>query len=297
MVIFLENGTQIRGDLLISAVLRSDLSPIPGTLEAEVKSGDDDFDAYLQQGKTLTVGADSYYIVKSERASARVSQGIREQAGYRLTALLDACKEVAYVRSRAIITENAALSAIYRAAGAKLRAVDADFPVPRFTCPVGDTPSFHIARILQEEGGVVRWKAGRLQFLRLSSLLQQKPTRSFSDAATENMETGFVAHHEIPWFVSLDEAGAFVLGNQTKPRPVLYSPFKNAQRLRNMTRCLILRKRAKTLLDTGICAGDVVAFSGQQKMVVMTAAHVWKTDNGGGATQTYSRLWLGELEQ
>lgn len=299
MILFLSNGRQIRGDLIDQAILRSDLSPIPVTLEADIRAGDDDFEARLQEGQLLkTVSGDEFYIIKSERTASRASLGDKELAGFRITALLNCCLSVAYVRSRAIIKENATLSAIYRAAGASVPSIQSDFPVPRFYCPIGQTPTFHIARVLQEEGGVVRWKNSKLQFIRLQGILDGKVVRTLPETAALDVNTGFLERHEVPWFFSLDEAGGVVFGNRDKPRSVQFSPFKNVQRLRNMTRCLIHRKTAKILYDINICAGDVIAFTGGTKYAVITAAHVFKSGStDGGATEAFTRLWLGEVEQ
>lgn len=299
MILFLNNGKQIRGDLISSAVLRSGLSPIPTTLEAEIRAGDEDFESRLQQGCILkTVSGDDYYIVKSERVASRQVVGENEVAGYRVTALLNSCLSVAYVRSRAVIKENATLSAIYRACGATIPPIENDFPVPRFCCLVGQTPSFHIARLLQEEGGVVRWKNSRLQFIRLQGILSGRVVRTLPETACKDVQTGFLEHHEVPWFYSLNEGGNFLFGNREKPRAALFSPFKNAQRLRNLTRCLIHRKTAKILFDSNICAGDVVAFSGGMKYAVITAAHVFESGTmDGGQNQAFTSLWLGEVEE
>lgn len=298
MILLLANGNQIRGDLIKSATLRTDLAPIPMTLEAEIRSGDDGLDKMLAQGQLLSLSSgDALRIVKSVRVADRASQGTREMGGFRITALLDACQGAAYVRSRAIIKENEALSVIYRAAGATVKAVDADFPVPRFYCPVGETPTFHIARVLQEEGGVVRWKAGKLQFMRLPDLFKQAATMTLPDNASDDVESGFMERHEIPWFLSLDAAGAVVYGNRDKPRAARFIPFKDAQRLRNMTRCLVQRKIVRINFNTSVNAGDLFAFTGGLKLAVITAAHAFGTGtDSGGSSDTYSRLWLGAVE-
>lgn len=299
MILFFADGKQIRGDLIKSAVLRSDLAPIPMTLEADIRAGDDDMDKRLAEGQLLSIGSgDALRIVKSVRVAERAVQGTREMAAYRITALLDACQGAAYVRSRAIIKESAALSAIYRAAGATIKAVDADFPVPRFCCPVGETPTFHIARILQEEGGVVRWKSGKLQFVRLPDLFKQAPVLTLPDNASDDVASGFMERHGVPWFFSLDAAGAAVFGNRDKPRAARFSPFKDAQRLRNLTRCLVHRKTSRINFSGQIAAGDLIAFAGGAKLAVITAAHVFESGtDDGGASNTYTRLWLGALEE
>lgn len=299
MILFLGDGSQLRGDLIKSAVLRSDLAPVPITLEADIRAGDESLDKALAVGQLLSISSgDALRIVKSVRVTGRAAQGTREMAAYRITALLDCCQSLAYVRSRAIIKEGAALSVIYRAAGATIKAVDADFPVPRFYCLVGQTPTFQIARVLQEEGGAVRWKGGKLQFLRLPDLFKQDALRTLPDNASDEVDSGFMERHQVPWFFSVAADGAMLLGNRDKPRVARFAPLSNAQRLRNMTRCLVHRKTLRVNYDGRIGAGDLIAFAGGARLTVITAAHVFSSGtDDGGAGDTYSRLWLGALEQ
>jgi hypothetical protein len=250
----------------------------------------------LAEGKIITAGSDDLHIVKSNRSIERAAQGGREVSTVRLTALLDACHSIAFVRRRALIKERVPLSAIYRAAGATIKAVDADFPVPRFCCPVGETPSYLISRLLQEEGGVVRWKSGRLKFFRLDDLFAQKASANLPNNATEEVDSGFLERHEVPWFFSLQDDGRFAFGNQSKPRSVRFSPFKNAQQLRRMSRCLVQRKIAKIAFSGHLAAGDLIPFVDGVPLVVITAAHVFESGTDGGSSNQYSRLWLGSLE-
>ena len=102
----------------------------------------------------------------------------------------------------------------------------------------------------------------------------------------------------MPWFFSLDAAGAAVFGNRDKPRAARFSPFKDAQRLRNLTRCLVHRKTSRINFSGQIVAGDLIAFAGGAKLAVITAAHVFESGtDDGGASNTYTRLWLGALEE
>jgi len=297
MILFLADGNQIRGDLIASARLRSDLAPIPMSLELDIRAGDESIERQLAQDQLLSTAAgDKFRIVKSAKVQSKDVQGERLMAVMRVTALLDACHGIAFVRSRAIIKEQASLAVIYRAGGATVKTIDADFPVPRFYCPVGDTPTFQIARVLQEEGGVVRWKDGRLGFVRLPDLFKQQPVSTVAHNAADDVESGFLERHEVPWFFSLDDAAGFVFGNRDKPRTVQFAPFQNEQRLRNMSRCLIRRKVVKVPLNMKAGAGELVEFADGAKLVVMTAAHVWENTGDTGAGQNYTRLWLGELE-
>lgn len=299
MILLLEDGKQLRGDFVLSAVLRSDLTPVPCTLEAEIRAGDEYTEKFLRQGKRLsTAHGDDFTIIKSEKLIGRTAQGEREMTGFRVTALLTSCLPVAFVRDRAIIKENAGLSAIYRSAGATIRGIEGDFPVARFYCPIGETPTFHIAKVLQEEGGVVRWKAKKLKFFTLKDMMQQKPCLTFQAKGIDRIETGFLERHSVPWFLSLNESGEFVFGNREKARKTSFSPFKNAQKLRNMTRCLVRRMTVRVDYDIRLCAGDIVQTQDGEKLAVMTAAHVFKSGFDNGATQdAYTRLWLGQVEE
>lgn len=297
MILLLSNGKQIRGDLIKSAVLRSDLVPIPLTLEANIRV-DESLLPLLAEGQSISLASgDRLRIIKSVRESGRAVEGIRELAGIHLVALLEACHEVAFVRNRAIIKENARLSEVYRAAGASLKAIEADFSVPRFCCPAGETPTFHIARALQEEGGVVRWKSGRMHFVRLPDLFTQKPAFNLPDNASDHQDSGFLERHEVPSFFSTDDSGALVFGNRERSRVARYIPFKNAQQLRNMTRCLVHRKVSKINYAGQLGAGDLINVAGGDPLCVITAAHVFETGtDSGGVSNTYTRLWLGSLE-
>lgn len=298
MILLLADGSQIRGDLIVSATLRSDLAPVPMTLEADIRVGDDSIESQLAQGQIIMVGSgDKFRILKSERARSGDVQGPSLLSVMRITAILDACHTVAYVRGRAIIREQAALSEIYRAAGATIRPIESDFAVPRFCCPVGDTPSFHIARVLQEEGGVVRWRDGRLGFLRLADLLQQEPVVTLPHSVASETDSGFIERHEIPWYFSTDADAGFIFGNRDKPRAARFAPFMDSRRLRNMSSCLLRVKAVKVPLDMRIGAGELVAFADGTQLAVITAAHVWEgSASSGGAGRNYTRLWLGEVE-
>ncbi|WP_143056986.1 hypothetical protein [Nitrosomonas marina] len=298
MILYLNNGNQIRGDLIKSAVVRSDMSPIPVTLEAEIRI-DEDMADRLAEGEIITLGGqgDELRIIKSTKVLNRVSQGRREMDAIQITALLNACHTVSFVRGRAIIKENVSLSSLYRAAGASIKSVDGDFPVPRFYCLVGDTPSFHINRVLQEEGGIVRWKDGRLAFFRLADLFSQDPSMDLPDNASDDIDSGFIERHEIPWFYSLKDDASFVFGNRQDARSVRYAPFKNVQRLRNMSTCLVQRKTSKINLAAGIVAGDLVNIVGADPLCVITAAHAFFSGTDGSGSDQYTKLWLGDLQE
>ncbi|GAB4059180.1 hypothetical protein [Uliginosibacterium sediminicola] len=298
MILTLEGGGQIPGDLIESAVLRSDLAPVPVTLEAVIRTtGTDDLSSMLAEGRTVTTGlGDVMHIAKTvPTISAVAAQGDTPVSAVQITAMLDDCKRVSYRRDRALIKERATLGAIYRAAGAKVN-VDGDFAVPRFSCLVGGTPSFHIAQVLQEEGGVVRWKKGRLQFFRLVDLFKQSSVMALPNIDAQDVKSEFLERHEVPWFFSLDESGSLIYGARETARSVRFSPFTNALRLRNMSDPLLVRKVVpRAAFSSHVCAGDVIDFVGGVPLAVITAAHVFKSGSDGHGRELYSRFWLGGL--
>jgi len=295
MQITTANGKQLRGDIIKSAVLRYDMSAVPATLEAEIRV-DDDLRRQLTEGNTVTTNNDVFRIVKQSGGSGRSAQGQHDLSAIQITALLDACHPVTFVRQRAIIKENSSLSEIYRAAGATLSAVDGDFKVDRFNCMIGGTPSFHIAKLLQEEGGEVCWKNGKLKFVRKTDFFKQKPVMSLPDNASENIASGFLERHEIPSFYSISPAGEMIYGNREKARSAQFAPGRNEQQLVNMSRCLVRRKISKINYNDQLFAGDLIEFIGAKPLVIVTAAHAFFSGTDGSGSNQYTKLWLYELQ-
>lgn len=292
------NGTELRGDLIQSAVLRSDAVPVPLSLEAEIRI-DESIASGLEEGKIITVGnnEDKFWIIKTIKADARQAQGQHGTESVHITAILDDCHEIAFITDKPISKEKATLSQIYKACGAKLKAVDADFPVDRFACFNGETPSFHIARTLQESGGIVRWKQGKMTYFRLPDLFKQKPVMAIPPNASQDVASGFIERHRVQSFYSLDEKGQFVYGNRKKSRWMTFVPGKTEQQLKNMTRCLVLRKIAKVGYSENLAAGDLIDVTGGDPLVIVTVAHVARSGTDGHGAEQYSKLWLSSLEE
>lgn len=297
MLIETESGKQLRGDLVKRAVLRYDLTAVPASFEGEFRV-DEALIKELAEGKRLLVNGDIFRIVKPDSSSDRQSQGAHDARSMSVTALLDACHAVAFVRSKAIVKDKALLTEIYRAAGATIKPVDGDFNAGRFVCLSGETPSFHIARVLQEEGGVVSWqKSGKLKFFRLNDLFRQAPKTKLPDNASDDVKSEFLGRHEIPSFYSLSPAGDVVFGDRSKARSAKFILGKNQQQLMNMSRCLVLAKEIKTAYNLSLRAGDLIEFSGvkTRSLAVLTAAHVYESGTDGTGSNQYTKLWCGAL--
>lgn len=296
MEFYFDKDKLIRGDRIRRAVLRSDLVPVPLTLEAEIRI-DDESAPHFEVGKVLaTYAGDQLEIIKSETVRSGSVQGGEEATFARLIAILQPVKGVAFVKPKAIIKRSATLSEVYRAAGATLRSIDGDFTVSSFVCMAGEVPTYHIARALQEAGGVVRWRNGRLAFVGLRALLQQKPATSIVDSSADDVASGFLERHEIPAFASVDPDGRFVYGNREKARALRYQHGLGEIALRNMTACLVHTKTTTIKYDTAVAAGDLVDVRGGKPLVIMTAATLFAAGAEGDSPEQYTRLWLGRVE-
>jgi len=295
--LYYDKDRLIRGDWIKRAVKRSDLAPVPLTLEAEIRV-EPDTQKFFAVGQTLaTYAGDELEIIKSELIQSGVAQGGNQAAYMRLIAILKCVTAVSFIKPTAIIKHRATLAEVYRGAGATLRGIEGDFPVPRFVCLAGEVPTYHIARALQEGGGVVRWRNGKLAFIPLRGLFQQKPVTTIVHSTASDVESGFLERHEVPSFYSLDADGAFVFGNRSKVRAVRYQPGMTEMTLRNMTACLVLTKTASVKYDERLAAGDLIEVQGAAPLVVMTAATLFAAGVDVDPPEQYTRLWLGRLEQ
>lgn len=295
MLIHPKGGAALRGDLIRRVVLRSDLTPIPATVEVEARTATESERA-LQQDAVIEVGAQRLpmRIIMTERvAGTGAVQGDREVSYIRATGLLDSCAPVAQRLQRAIVREGSSLGEIYRSCGAQV-AIESDFTVPVWACFAGMTPSFEIAKSLQEEAGALLYADGRVQFRRLRELVAQKPQQLLDANQTAVVESGFLERHAVPYAFSTDTAGAFVLGRREAARGVMYRPRADDRIVRGLSTALVARRTYRNVLTTSIGAGARFDVGGVP-MVVITAAHVFEAMESGTPPEQYSKFWLGEL--
>jgi len=280
------------------ATLRSDLAPIPETLEAEIRI-DDEIRPHLEQGKLILVSGNEtpHRIIKVESINNGFPQGDRSYGYIRITSLMDSVHALSFVRKAgaAVIKNNASLGDCYRACGATSGNIKNAPAIPRFSVLAGDTPTFQIAKAIQEAGGGIRAKDGKLEFMRLKDMLAQKPAFELSDSG-EAIDSGFLERHEVPTFYSLDLNGQMIYGNQDKARSARFAPNKTISELRQMSMCLVQRKTARTSLNMQLSAGDTVRLADGSVLAIITAAHVFGSGTDGAGVAQYSRLWLGSVE-
>lgn len=296
MNVYLSAGAkdQLPGDMIGRWVLRSDLAPVPRTLEL-VLNDKDDMAQRVKVGASLWTGREllEYEVVTSKTEKLGGAVQDKSQLGVvKVTALLKSCAPITYLRDRAVVLERVTLGEVFRSCGATAAIAD-DFQVERFACLRGQVPSFAIAQALQEESAALVFRDDRLAVKRLQDLMAQEPVEVIGqNDSTDANESAFVERHSIPAFISTDDAGAFVMGDMAVARRVVFLPRTGERELRNATRVLVVRRTVDGDLAPQINAGDVLDINGE-RMVVVTAAHRMQAKDG--ATETNSRFWVGGL--
>ncbi|MGL4735693.1 MAG: hypothetical protein ACRCWB_11570 [Enterovibrio sp.] len=287
----------IRSDYIKRAILRSDLAPIPLTLELSSRVDDDSVNLF-DVGRVLTLyGGEELEIIKSEIVQTGKIQGAKNVKVANVIAVLKPVAKTSFLQQKTIAIYNGTLTEAYQAAGARLKGVIGDITVPRFVCMRGDVPTFHISRALQEGGAVVRWNGARLEILRLSELPAAEAVVEIADGLGEMVSSEFKERHAVATFTSTDSAGKAVIGDNAKERIVTYVHAASESALRKMSKVLILDRVVRYSYAPKICAGDTVKLvpSGEQ-LIVMTAATVFDIGSDGGVGQQFTKLWLGRVK-
>jgi len=291
MLVYPQGAEQaLRGDLLLRVVLRTDLTPVPATLELEVRRTAETV-AAVAHGKVLTVADAEFEIVKTEeRRADDLAQGDRVYTAIRATALLRSCAAIAAPLQRSVIRESASLGGIYRACGATVR-IASDFTVPVFAAYVGQTPSFMVAQALQEEAGVLVVERGRVSFRRLRDLIAAPAGVVVAEDVAEVVESGLLERHAIPFAFSTVPGSQFVYGRRSAARGFVYRPRADQRIVNNLGTALVLRRKLRNSFSLDYNAGARVDVGGVRHIAI-TAAHVFEPRDGG---EQYSQFWLGEV--
>nr|DAS32246.1 MAG TPA: hypothetical protein [Caudoviricetes sp.] len=284
-MITIENGRTLQNTVVVSLVIRSDSSPIPITMEADIRALDG-VEKWMEEGRTVSVGKYEFEIVKSRLASGLVQQGDKDTGGYSITCLMKGTKSIALPMARNVFKEKPTIQDCYRLSGSQAN-VFGSVMGQRFALLRGDLPTPMINRVLQEAGAIVRWKKGKIQALTYPEIVAQKPIRYLPDIQGADDEMTFVARNEMPQYVSMDESRNVVQVTRSVPSPVYFVPHHDARSVRLMQQTIIQRRVAKIMLDMNIDAGDIVDVNGE-KLIVVTAAHV--------PIDGYTKLWLGSIE-
>lgn len=285
----------IRGDMMVRTVFRTDLTPIPATVEFEVRKTPE-MEKSVTEGSVVRVGIDmtEFLLVKvMQRSDPESSHGGRPYPTISAVGILASCAPIAQRMQRAVIRESSSLGEIYRACGATLR-IESDFTVPQFSCFVGMVPSFEVAKVLQEEAGVLVYAAGKIKFRRLAELRDSKAQQTMSADQVQTTQSGFLERHVVPFAITTSTENAIVTGRRESARGAIYRPRGDQRIVNNLSVALVQRAKVRSGLVPGFNAGMRVDV-GTAPHIAITAAHVYESGADGESGEQYSQFWLGEV--
>lgn len=288
------DGVPLRGDLITRTVLRTDLTPIPSTVEVGATSTRET-DAALVAGKTILVGADQtpYLLTSDGDKPTGVQKGGREVAPISVIGILADCAALGTRLQRSIIREGSTFADIYRSIGATA-VIESDFAVPTFAAFVGMSPTAEIAKVLQEEAACVFYSGGKVRFRRLVDLISSKATMSFPLDSADETSSDFLDRHVIPFVMTTTPDNAIITSRPEAARGLAYRPRADQRILNNMGVVLVQRRKMRQGLSVDVNAGARIDIGGLPHIVI-TAAHVRSTPGEGGSGEEFTQLWLGQV--
>lgn len=296
-IIYKDSGDvkAISGDLVLEVIKRTDLVPVPLTVEATIRVMPD-YKKVLAVGKNIYLpSGEELEIIFTEVIDLKGIHGSRIEKHVKIIAVLASVAPACYVSSKAIIKTSSTLASIYRACGCSVKSITGDFALKTFNCLSGEAPTFGIARALQENAGVVCWKNNALNFKTVKGIFAQTPIDNVAITGATDVSSEFLKRHEIPYFYSVDEKGEFIFGNREKTRKAVFVPNKDEATLRNMSTCLYLSKIVEIDYTEAIVAGDLVWVDLAEKYAVITTASVFRAGVNGNPPAQFTKLWLGSL--
>lgn len=292
IIIVAKTGHVISSADLVTATLRTDLVPVPVTLELTALSTTE-LDKALVVGAELLVGdlGISITIIKAMPVKTQVIKNGRRIGGVACTGVLSSCKQLMAPVNNAINLTAATFGGAIRASGATIAIAD-DLPLPRFVCFKGQIPSHQIAKYLQQEAAVVVFRRGQLSIIKIDALLADEPIAKYDSSAIAWIDSPSVQATKTPSFVSMGADGSSVEGeNTTTGHPVSYMPGLDTRQLKNLEKVLITRGTMIRPLDYKLQAGQIIQI-GKAKLAILTSAnHVNTSTNSVMAT----KVWLASL--
>jgi hypothetical protein len=293
MNIQLEDGSSIGGGNLISAIYRTDLVPVPVTLELVVKA-DDRLHGLLLIDKTLTTPKGvSLTIVKSQVVNEQSIKAGKRIAALHVIAVLSGCEALLGVTKKAVSLTNTSFNEVYRALGAKVR-IKRNIKLASFVCLKGQMPTVAIAKALQKESAVICHSEQGLSVIRLNELMNGASTL-FDKSAVQWIDHPNAIRHGNTNYLSIDDNGSDILGTARSERSIEYYPRADNRELQNLRRILITKATITRQLDDRLDAGKLIAVD-DKTLVILTGAHRFESGALGGPAVMATKAWLAQVE-
>lgn len=294
MKLYLDDSSAISGSNLISAIYRTDLVPVPVSLELVVKA-DDHLSEALAVGKIITTAQDTpLEVIKSQVINTQSIKDGKRISALHIIAVLAGCAPLLGVASRATSLTDTSFNEVYRALGAKLRIKD-DIKLNSFICLKGHLPTTRIAAALQKESAVVKFKDNRVSITRINEMFAGDAV-PYDKSAVQFIDDPNAVRHSNTNYLSIDDDGSQIIGNVQSERSVNYWPRVDARELQNLRRILVTKATITRQLDDHLNAGNLILVD-EKKYVVLTGVHRYDSGAMGGAAVTATRAWLAQISE
>lgn len=293
MNIQLEDGSSIGGGNLVSAIYRTDLVPVPVTLELVVRADDRLHDLLLVDKMLTTPKGVSLTIVKSQIINEQSIKAGKRIAALHVIAVLSGCEALLGVTKKAVSLTNTGFNEVYRALGAKVR-INRDIKLASFVCLKGQMPTIAIAKALQKESAVICHSEQGLSVIRLNELMIGEATLFDKSAVQWVNHPNAIRHGNIN-YLSIDDNGSDILGTARAERSIEYYPRADNRELQNLRRILITKATITRQLDDRLDAGKLIAVD-DKTLVILTGAHRFESGALGGPAVMATKAWLAQVE-
>lgn len=292
MNIQLEDGSHIGGGNLISAIYRTDMVPVPVSLELVVKTDERLRELLAIDRLLLTPKGISLVIVKSQVINEQSIKAGRRIVAIHIIAVLAGCAPLLGVTKKAVSLKNTSFNEVYRALGAKVH-IKRDIKLANFTCLKGQLPTTPIAMALQKEAAVICFKDG-LSVIRLSDLMDGEAL-IYDKSAVQWIDSPNAVRHGNINYLSIDDNGSDILGTAKSERSIQYYPRADTRELQNLRRILITKAQITRQMDDRLDAGRLINVD-DKRLVVLTGAHRYDSGALGGPAVMATKAWLAQVE-
>ncbi|NNP70382.1 hypothetical protein [Acinetobacter sp. Ac_5812] len=296
-IVIVSSNKLISASELIIATLRTDLVPVPVSIEFAVKHTKE-LEDQLHDGAEIIVN-DFPYPFEIVYSLPVKSQTIKDNArigGIPCIAVFKGCKKILENASKAVILDQTSFNSAYRACGASNIRIGTDLPLPQFVCLKGSLISKRLALYLQQEAAVICYREKQILVIKLDALFKQKPVLKLDPSEVQWLNSEQIEKHQKSSYVSIDQDGSTFIGDDTttQGQSIIQKAGLDARQLKNLEKVLIPRGIIHRSLSLELNGGDIVEID-KKTYVILTAAHQVETGAIGGNVGSMTKLWLASL--
>lgn len=296
MRIVLSNSNTIGFDQLVTAILRTDCAPVPVTLEFQVRM-DDELLEQLKEKSVIHVTDDDIplkiiYAIIDDTSIIKDDKQVKIGS---FIAILDGCENMINPSTKPIYLQNTSIGAALKACGVKTP-VSEDVPLLKFFVPLGEIPTFMIARALVEEAAIMFIdENGKIAIRRLSNATIANAKLKIDASSVKWISSETKVRAEVPTYLTVNKDGSTVEGEIKRGTTAKYVPLLDPRRLKNISTALVTKGITQRAFSPDIASGDVLEIA-DAKYVVLTGAHRFDTGATGGPTVSASKFWIAQVE-